>query len=98
MTNSLEKKNVDLQTLADSFGTDISDVKKICEKQLSNMDTGYTVYSGLQREKLIIEIIKSIDSDKQIIGAPERKNVWNDGWDENLNLLKSNNYQLDNFK
>ena len=97
MTNNLEKKNVDLQILADSFGTDISDVKKICEKQLDNMETGYTVYSGLDREKLIVEILKSIDSDKQIIGAPERKNVWNDGWNENLKLLKSNNYQLDNL-
>jgi len=97
MTNNLEKKNVDLQILADSFGTDISDVKKICEKQLDNMDTGYTVYSGLQREKLIVEILKSIDSDKQVIGAPERTNVWNDGWNENLNLLKNNNYQLESL-
>ena len=49
MTNKSEKKNIDLQTLADSFGTEISDVKKACEKQLDNMDTGYTVYTGLQR-------------------------------------------------
>jgi len=97
MMNKLEVKNVDLQTLADSFGADISDVKRICEEKLHDIDTEYKVYSGLEREKLIIEILKSIDSDKQVIGAPERTNVWNDGWNENLNLLKNNNYQLESL-
>ena len=32
MTNNLEYNNVDLQTLADSFGTDVSEVKRICEE------------------------------------------------------------------
>ena len=97
MKSELEIKNVDLQTLADSFGTDISDVKKACEEKLHAIDTEYKIYSGSQREKLIIEILKSIDSDKQIIGAPERTDVWNDGWNENLILLKNNNYQLDSL-
>ena len=97
MMNKLEVKNVDLQTLVDSFGADILDVKRICEEKLYDIDTEYKVYSGLEREKLIIEILKSIDSDKQIIGAPERTNVWNDGWNENLNLLKNNNYQLESL-
>ena len=95
--NKLEVKNIDLQTLADSFGIDISDVKSICEEKLHDIDTEYKIYSGLEREKLIIQILKSIDSDKQIIGAPSRTNVWNDGWNENLNLLKNNNYQLDSL-
>ena len=97
MKSELQIKNVDLQTLADSFGTDISDVKKVCEKKLHAIDTEYKIYSGSQREKLIIEILKSIDFDKQIIGAPERTDVWNDGWNENLILLKNNNYQLDSL-
>tara|TARA_Y100001960_G_scaffold278263_1_gene309587 strand:- start:880 stop:1824 length:945 start_codon:yes stop_codon:yes gene_type:complete len=97
MKSELEIKNVDLQTLADSFGTDISDVKKACEEKLHAIDTEYKIYSGSQREKLIIEILKSIDFDKQIIGAPERTDVWNDGWNENLILLKNNNYQLDSL-
>ena len=50
-------------------------MKRICEEKLHDIDTEYKVYSGLEREKLIIEILKSIDSDKQIIGTPERKNV-----------------------
>ena len=97
MKSELEIKNVDLQTLADSFGTDISDVKKMCEEKLDAIDTEYKIYSGSKREKLIIEILKSIDSDKQIIGAPERTEVWNDGWNENLTLLKKDNYQLDSL-
>ena len=48
MTNNLEKKNVDLQTLADSFGTDVSEVKRICEEKLYDIDTEYKVYSGLE--------------------------------------------------
>ena len=63
MKSELEIKNVDLQTLADSFGTDISDVKKMCEEKLDAIDTEYKIYSGSKREKLIIEILKSFDSD-----------------------------------
>lgn len=97
MVNKLEIKNINLQTLADSFGSDISDVKNICHDKLNKIDTEYKVYSGIEREKLIVEILKLIDSDRQVIGATERTNVWNDGWNENLNLLKNNNYQLDSL-
>ncbi len=97
MVNKLGIKNINLQTLADSFGSDISDVKNICQDKLNKIDTEYKVYSGIEREKLIVEILKLIDSDRQVIGASERTNVWNDGWNENLNLLKNNNYQLDSL-
>ena len=97
MVNKLGIKNINLQTLADSFGSDISDVKNICHDKLNKIDTEYKVYSGIEREKLIVEILKLIDSDRQVIGASERTNVWNDGWNENLNLLKNNNYQLDSL-
>ena len=43
MKSELEIKNVDLQTLADSFGTDISDVKKACEEKLHAIDTEYKI-------------------------------------------------------
>jgi len=56
MTNNLENKNVDLQTLADWHIR----CKKICDKQFDNMDNGYTVYSGLEREKLIVEILNPL--------------------------------------
>ncbi len=53
MKSGLEIKNVDFQTFADSFGTDISDVKKVCEEKLHAIDTEYEIYSDLKREKTI---------------------------------------------
>lgn len=45
---------------------------------------------GAERDKLLLEIIRRIESDKQIVGAPERAQVWERGWSEVLEAFKEN--------
>ena len=52
MTNNLEKKNVDLQTLADSFGTDVSEVKRICEEKLFDIVISVDVLEHIPKQDL----------------------------------------------
>lgn len=83
------------KTLANSFGIDIHDLTEECLGLLDKMDKEYTIISGEEKEKLIVKINNKIKQDKQIIGAPDRTQRWFDGWKENLDELKNNEYALD---
>ena len=93
----MSEQELNLKTLADSFGTTESDISQECKDLLSEMDKGYKVITGLDREKLIVNILERIESDKQIIGAPDRTNRWFEGWKENLDDLRSSGYDLDSL-
>ena len=87
-------KSLSLETLADSFGTTKEDFSPECLKLFDSMDKGYRVISGLEREKLIASILKRIEEDRQIIGAPERTERWLQGWKENLDEFRDSDYSL----
>ena len=91
-----EIKTLDIQTLADSFGTTTEDIPEECINLLNKMDREYMVLGHDEREKLIVDVLKKIDSDKQIIGAPERTKQWHLGWEENLIQLRESDYDLKN--
>jgi len=46
--------------------------------------------TGKERDALILSILKRIDEDTQVIGAPERTQAWEDGWRENLEAFRAN--------
>jgi len=83
------------EILADSFGTTEEDLDDECLGLLDAMDKGYRIIGGLEREKLIASILKKIEYDKQVIGAPERTNRWFEGWKENLDEFRNSDYNLD---
>ena len=87
-------KILTLDTLAQSFGTTVDDITDECHDLLHNMDSRYHLVSGIEREKLIADILHRIDDDKQIIGAPERADKWFKGWKENLELGYLKNISL----
>jgi hypothetical protein len=90
-------KILTLDTLAQSFGTTVDDLTDECHDLLQNMDSRYYLVSGIEREKLIADILHRIDDDKQIIGAPERTDKWFKGWKENLDDLRNSDYDLDSL-
>ncbi|HAI44411.1 MAG TPA: hypothetical protein DCM40_43080 [Maribacter sp.] len=87
-------KIITLDTLAQSFGTTVDDITDECHDLLQNMDSRYHLVSGIEREKLIADILHRIDDDRQIIGAPERTDKWFKGWKENLDDLRNSDYDL----
>jgi SAM-dependent methyltransferase len=83
---------INIDTIANSFGIEPKELGKKCEQLLEDMDTGYEIVSGIERDTLIAKILKKIEKDEQVIGAPDRTNRWFEGWKENLDELRASGY------
>lgn len=88
-------KTLTKEMLAKSFGTTVEDLTPACLDIFETMNKGYNIVEGLEKEKLITDILKKIDEDRQVIAAPERTEKWNKGWKENLDELRASNHSLD---
>ena len=83
------------EDFARSFGTTADDVYEKCSDIIDKKDFAYSIIEGAERDALLLNILKQIERDQQVIGAPERQQVWNKGWKENLNEFISSNYNLE---
>jgi len=86
---------VTLADFARSFGTRVSDIPADCRELIAQHDFGYEVLAGEERDKVILDILKRIDSDQLTVVGEERKGVWEKGWSENLQGFLEKNYDLD---
>lgn len=87
-------KVVTVKDFARAFGVSETDVIDKCGQLIDSYDFSYDDIKGEQRDRLIVKILKRIEEDTQVIGAPERKNVWHNGWQENLNDFVDSGYDL----
>jgi len=85
---------VSAKDFAISFDVGENDVLEKCGRLIEKHNLSYKYIEGEQRDKLIIEILEKIGKDKQVIGEPKRKDVWNDGWQENLTEFINSGYDL----
>lgn len=83
-----------LDDFARSFGTNIEDIPNDCQKLIAKTDFGYRLLVEEERDKVLLDVIKKIESDQQIIGAEERQGVWAKGWAENLEDFIKCGYDL----
>ncbi|MBF0227309.1 MAG: class I SAM-dependent methyltransferase [Desulfobacterales bacterium] len=86
---------ITIQDFAESFGCDITDFSQACINSIKEKNFSYEVIEGKRRDDLILEILKRIDSDKQIIASEERKDIWYKGWEENLNLFNKSGCDIE---
>ena len=56
---------------------------EMAQAEVDRHDFSLVPIVGAQRDSLLIEIIDRIRSDTQIVGAENRKTVWESGWKEN---------------
>lgn len=77
---------------AKSFDEDINNFSSELNKKINDLDFRYRLPTKEENEQLIYNMLHKIDSDKQIIGASERKEVWFKGWNENLQLYKESGF------
>lgn len=73
-----------LEDFAYSFGTTVADLPTESRALINSKDFNYEIIEGSEKDEIILNILKKIESDQQIIGAVERKDVWQQGWEENL--------------
>ena len=85
-------KNFTVRDFCSSFGIKENELSISVKKKIDSLDFTYKEIKGEELQSLIFNILKSIDGDKQIIGEKGRKNVWEKGWEENLNEFKDSNY------
>ena len=85
---------VTLEDFARSFGTTAEDIPKDCRELIAKTDFRYKILEGEERDKVIVDVLKKIESDQQVIGAPERQDVWQRGWAENLQDFIRSGYNL----
>ena len=75
---------VTLEDFARSFGTTADDFSEDLRAIITETDFSYGILDGKERDEVMLDVLKKIETDQQIIGAPERRNAWEKGWDENL--------------
>ena len=88
----MTKKSISLQKVADLFGTDVAGLGESCRKFYETINMNYRSFSHEEEKDLILDILKKIENDKQVIGAAERTQVWHNGWDENLQQFRQNKH------
>lgn len=87
-------QEVTLEDFVRSFGTTIEDIPDDCRELIAKTDFRYKILQGEERDKVILDVLKKIESDRQVIGAPERKDAWGKGWEENLQDFVNSGYDL----
>lgn len=73
-----------LGDFAKSFGTIIEDIHDNCKDLISKTDFSYKHLNRAERDKIILDIMKIIDSESLIASGKERKSQWEKGWSESL--------------
>jgi hypothetical protein len=87
-------RQVTLKDFALSFGTTVEDIPPDCRELIDEGDFRYRVLEGEQRDRIVLDILRKIESDTQIVGADNRQDVWEKGWAENLQDFTEGGFDL----
>lgn len=90
-------REVTLTDFAESFGTQVTDLPAKCVDYAMRKDFTYRLPTSEERDNIVLEVLRKIESDTQRIGAPERTDVWYNGWGENLRLFEESGHELDSL-
>lgn len=85
-------EQVTVHDFAKSFGTTPDDLSAACLKAMEESDFSYRKFDQQERDAVILGVLTKIKNDQQVIAAPERKDVWELGWAENLEMFKKSGY------
>ena len=86
----LEEKN-----FADSFGINLKELPDECSEIIKNTDFTYHVLEGVEKDNAILDELKRIECDTQVIADPSRTEVWEKGWNENLVAFRESGWDLE---
>jgi hypothetical protein len=67
---------------AEAFGSTVADLQTRCRQSLADKDWTYCPLRGAERDAVILKVLRRLSEDHQVIGAPERQQVWENGWRE----------------
>lgn len=85
---------VTIEDFARLFGTTADDIANSCKELINTMNFRYERLSSTERDKLILNILKRIDSTNLGVSGEERKPEWERGWTENLHDFVDSGYDI----
>lgn len=85
---------ITISDFLESFGAEANSMTQECIDLINSKNFNYEVVECNRRDEIILDVLKKIESDKQVVGAIERKDIWNNGWTENLQEFISSGYDL----
>lgn len=83
-------KNITLNDLCKNFDCTLEQFSQRFIDFYNSVDFTYSHLSSEERDATILEILNKLYTDQQVIGAPERTDVWHKGWKENLDGFLEN--------
>ncbi|MCC6325828.1 MAG: hypothetical protein DCC43_15240 [Candidatus Brocadia sp.] len=89
---NLSKLTID--DFARLFGTTADDIDEYCKGLVDTMDFSFEQLSDIERDKLILNILKRIDLADLPVSGEERKPEWEKGWADNLRDFINSGYDL----
>lgn len=88
-------KCIEIEDFANCFGVNVSDLSEVTLKEINKHNFNYSQVTGQALEKLMLEILKKIETDNQIIAEKKRAEVWEKGWNESLNQYREGEFGND---
>jgi len=82
--------NLTLDEIAFLFGVSISEFDQSACDFYASHDFSYYQLSMVEKDKVILDILNFIQHDKTVVATPEREDVWQRGWSENLDSFLLN--------
>lgn len=76
------------------FGTTRENIISTCGDLLKRFDFRYEVVTGEERDSIILDVLKAVDSGNFKVSGKARKNDWEKGWQENLDEFVASGYDI----
>ena len=83
-----------LEDFACLFGTTIDDIPDDCQELVAKTDFRYRKLSADERDKVLLDVLKKIDSSQLTVAGKDKKVTWEKGWSENLQNFLKKNYDI----
>ena len=84
--------NLDVDAFAALLGAKCEEVSAYCGEVIESLDLRYDLLDQKERDRVILSVIKAIDSGTFKPSGKERSSDWEDGWQETLDEFVQNGY------
>lgn len=80
---NLTTPTLSLNDFSSLFNTNIDDIPLDCRKIVKKEDFRYRKLDSTERDNVLLTILKRINSGELWISGPDKKVIWENGWEEN---------------
>ena len=89
-----ERFSLGVDDFAFLFGITVAQLPDDCRALINKFDFGYHYLDSEEKDRLILRILKRIDSPDLPVAGEKGKPRWENGWQENLDNFKASNFDV----